>query len=63
MAYTVEEFLKLDLSKLPPEGPRCACGAKGNRVTIDGPECDDCYFDGLSSVIDVFPIGAPGVKR
>ena len=71
MAYTVEQFLKLDLSGSAGDGQvRCAkCRTElrenitGYRCGGEGPSCSDCYFNELSKLVEVHPIGLPALRH
>lgn len=71
MMMTALEFL--DRMDTAPEeifpSPKCArCGeplresVTGNRHTADGWVDSDCYFDGLSEVVERFPIRSALVR-
>ena len=53
MAYTVKEFVEMDLKRKPAAPEPCP------------PDCERscCYYDRLSEVIEKHPIGLPGVVR
>lgn len=72
MTMTAREFL--ERMEMAPEeifpSPKCArCGEElreaitGNRHTADGWVDSDCYFDGLSEVVEQFPIRTARVRR
>lgn len=73
MVYTLKEFAQLNFSKEPLESDHaiqcCNCSIElrenisGYRLGVEGPHCSDCYFDKLSNVIDIYPVGVPGVRR
>lgn len=71
MAYTVDEFLKLDKKSLPDDSPRCErCTEKlqlsaGNERRMIGEQivCDDCYFNSLSDLLEEHPPGLPFTRR
>ena len=71
MAYTVEQFTKLDLASRSGDGQvRCAnCNAElrenitGYRCGRGGPSCSDCYFDELSKLVEAHPVGIPALRR
>ncbi|MEO5927902.1 MAG: hypothetical protein ABIO72_04235 [Patescibacteria group bacterium] len=73
MAYTLEEFRKLDLNALFAEHPvLCASCQKpitesnrshGHRTPSGEKIHEDCYFDGLSDLLEEHPPGIPGIRR
>jgi len=71
MAYTIEEFVHLDLSRSDGDGQvRCVkCKADlrenitGYHCSSGGPSCSDCYFDELSKLVEAHPVGIPALRR
>ena len=71
MAYTVEQFVELDLTTHNGDGQvRCAKCKTDLRENITGylcgaggPSCSDCYFDELSNLVEVHPMGIPALRR
>ncbi len=72
MAYTVQQFLQLDLKSVSGVDRQTTCGRcsdelrenqTGYRLGADGPRCSDCYFDELSDLLEKHPIGLPSVRR
>jgi|WetSurMetagenome_2_1015567.scaffolds.fasta_scaffold217719_2 hypothetical protein len=71
MAYTAEEFLKLDPSTFA--GPPIICAQckmpitgsdkSDMRDTADGKVHEDCYFSALGELIEEHPICTPGRPR
>jgi hypothetical protein len=63
MAYTIEEFVHLDLSRLDGDGQvlsevlsvKCKTDLREN-------SCSD-YFDELSKLVEAHPVGIPALRR
>ncbi len=68
MAYTIQEFLALDLSNSAVISAACTlCShpitdAQQTEQTLTGHAHADCYYDRLSAIIELHPIGLPYVR-
>ena len=72
MAYTVEQFVELDLATHRNGDGQVTCAKcktdlreniTGYRCGTDGPSCSDCYFDELSRLVEAHPVGIPALRR
>jgi hypothetical protein len=70
VAYSVEDFIKLDLTPENGDGQeRCATCKVDLRENITGyrcatgASCSDCYFDALSELVESNPVGIPALRR
>ncbi len=58
------------LNQLRSHDPKCcACGVvlqetiTGKRTTPDGEACSDCYYEGISKLVERHPIVSAGSRR
>lgn len=71
MAYTVEEFIRLDLNRSDGEEhvgcSKCKADLRefitGYRCSSGEPLCSDCYFDELSKLVEARLVGIPALRR
>jgi len=70
MALTAQEYIARAKAGHSPQPPRCVvCGAElresvtGCRWTEQGYVDSDCYFDGLSDIVERHPIRTPRIRR
>jgi NAD-dependent SIR2 family protein deacetylase len=72
MAYTVDQFIALDLTRQAGSHGQVRCAKcqselreniTGYRCGSDGPRCSDCYFGELSDLVEAHPVGLPALRR
>lgn len=58
MAYTLDQFARLDLTA-HRVSKRQRCKACSAELHESSPSCSDCYWDALSDLVEKSPVG-PG---